>query len=479
MKKIYFRADGNTAIGLGHVTRCMALAQMLYKDFNPTFVSKGIPNQVSEEILALGFDIVAIEHESDFLKLLTDSDIVVLDNYDLSADYQKNIKEQGCRLVCIDDLGDKEFYADLIINHAPQIQATNYKAQLYTQFALGLDYALLRPTFLVNAKKPTKCGQIKDVLVCFGGSDSKNLTQEVTDLLKLDQRFTEINVIIGAAYAHLTNLNKQISTDPRFKLYHNISAVEMGRLMQKSDLVIVPASGILQEAICLGCHIISGMYVENQKHIFDGFKKIAAFISADDFSKSSIKRALDQAFTQGNFNTRQLIDGKSEARLLKYFKQFDLEDEISIRRATITDIDKTYQWANSCEIRKYFINTEPVALEQHIKWFNTKLSQEGCHYFIGEINGEIFGSIRFDRKDHSAEVSYLIDEAYQGQGLGVIILKKGLEGFISQSRETVKIIKGVVLESNLASIRVFQKLGYQMEYNAEKKYYLFTKVIRD
>ncbi|SDJ32813.1 UDP-2,4-diacetamido-2,4,6-trideoxy-beta-L-altropyranose hydrolase [Pedobacter sp. ok626] len=479
MKKIYFRADANTALGLGHVTRCMALAQMLYKDFNLIFVSKEIPSKVCEEILALGFKLVSIDQEAGFLKLLTDDDIVVLDHYDLSAVYQKNIKDRGCRLVCIDDLADKEFYADLIINHAPHVQATNYKAQLYTQFALGLDYALLRPTFLLNARIPKQWGKIKSVLVCFGGSDSKNLTQKVTDLLKVDRRFTEISVVVGAAYAHFSDLDQQISTDHRFRLHHNISAMEMVDLMQKSDLVIVPASGILQEAICLGCHIVSGMYVENQMHIFDGFKKKAAFISADDFSKPSIKRALDRAFTQGSFNTRQLIDGKSGARLLKYFRQFDLEGKISIRRATITDLDKTYQWANSSEIRKYFINTEPVALEQHIKWFTAKVGQGGCHYFIGEIKGEIFGSIRFDRKEDSAEVSYLIDEAHQGQGLGVILLKKGLEEFIIQTPQPVKTIKGIVLESNLASIKVFQKLGYQMEYNAEKKHFLFTKVIRD
>ena len=42
--------------------------------------------------------------------------IVVLDGYHFDTNYQTKIKQKGCKLVCIDDLHDKHFVADIIIH---------------------------------------------------------------------------------------------------------------------------------------------------------------------------------------------------------------------------------------------------------------------------------------------------------------------------------------------------------------------------
>ena len=47
--KVYIRTDGSPEIGLGHLTRCIALAYMLKKDFAITFVCKEIPEKISRE----------------------------------------------------------------------------------------------------------------------------------------------------------------------------------------------------------------------------------------------------------------------------------------------------------------------------------------------------------------------------------------------------------------------------------------------
>ncbi len=58
--------------------------------------------------------------------------IVVLDGYHFGTNYQKQIKLKGAKLVCIDDMHDKEFVADLIINHIPRITPQDYNVQPFT-----------------------------------------------------------------------------------------------------------------------------------------------------------------------------------------------------------------------------------------------------------------------------------------------------------------------------------------------------------
>src|ERR1700743_1989547 len=152
-KKVFIRFDGNNQIGLGHLVRCTALAQMLKENFDIFFVCKQTSAASDDEITKLGFNLIVINNEDDFLSALTGNEIVVVDHYGLDSNYQKKIKDKSCKLVCIDDLHDVFFWADLIINPAPNAKPADYQGQVYTQFALGLDYVLLRPEFLKQAQK--------------------------------------------------------------------------------------------------------------------------------------------------------------------------------------------------------------------------------------------------------------------------------------------------------------------------------------
>lgn len=321
VKQVFFRVDGDAKIGLGHLVRCIALAQMLQSSFSITFISKKIPQGIVNQLKHLGIDLQQIKEEGDFLNYLTGNEIVVIDHYGLGTEYQRELKAKKSKLVCIDDVHDKTFFADLIINHAPGVKSTDYSAQAYTRFALGLDYVLLRPEFLKRAETAPNRKYIETAFICFGGSDPKNITQVVIDILKVDNRFKEIIVVIGTSYDYTKTLKLSIKQDDRFKIYHAVNADEMCDLILLAQLAIVPASGILQEAISLNTKIISGMYVDNQKFIFENYRQINAFESAGDFQPDKIVSAINRCFqNQVHFTGQRLIDGKSGKRLLDIFK---------------------------------------------------------------------------------------------------------------------------------------------------------------
>ena len=119
-RKIYFRADAGPNIGYGHYIRSLALADMLKQDFDCTMFTQ-VPTDYQLRECETVCPIVALPDDESkfqkFLEYLKGDEIVVLDNYFYTTDYQRAIKAKGCKLVCIDDIHDKHYVADVVINH--------------------------------------------------------------------------------------------------------------------------------------------------------------------------------------------------------------------------------------------------------------------------------------------------------------------------------------------------------------------------
>jgi UDP-2,4-diacetamido-2,4,6-trideoxy-beta-L-altropyranose hydrolase len=460
--QVFIRADGSTTIGLGHLVRCSALAFMLKDDFTVTFFCREIPDIMVTELEEKDFRCIRIADANEFFSNITSGSIVVLDGYHFDTDYQKRIKAIGAKLVCIDDLHDKEFVADLIINHAPHITPQNYKTQPYSQFALGLEYALLRPAFLEQAQKQRIIEKIETLLICFGGSDLKNLTQSSLEVALELKEFKKIIVVTGAAYQISEVFDQLTKSDPRINHWHVINEEQMLAVMTEVELAIVPASGILFEALAAGCIVLSGFYTDNQKLVYENFKKSGSIIDCGNFDISKIRNSLKEALTVKR-NQDNPIDGKSSSRINKIFNQLQKEFLVSARKALPSDLKITYKWANKSEIRRYSFHQHQISDLEHNNWFINKLNDSNCYFYIFEYCGKQIGSIRFDIKNNEALISYLLDPEYHGRNLGLLLLKKGIERLsIEEISEYHPIheISGYVMKTNAPSIKAFDRLGF-------------------
>lgn len=319
--RVIIRVDGDDQVGLGHAVRCMALAHMLDDDYEVSFYYMRLPYQLRNEISKEGWLLLQLKDENELLGQCLEGKIVVLDGYRFDTDYQKAIKQAGAWLVCVDDLHDKEFFADLIINHAPGVSPSDYHAQPFTQFALGLDFALLRPLFLSQAnERRRELSIIKNVIICFGGSDQNNYTGRVLELLVTFSLWERIFVVTGASNNNLKILNPLLQSDPRIFHFHAISERQMCELMLEAELAIVPSSGVVYEAIACGTIVVSGSCVDNQKSILDGFKKLGVVIDTNNFHPASLREALLECSTHPHI--RKVLDGNSKRRIIELFKQF-------------------------------------------------------------------------------------------------------------------------------------------------------------
>ena len=283
-QKIFFRADAGQQIGYGHFIRTLALADMLKEDFECTFYTQS-PTAYQRELLAQVCPIVALPSDDKrfdlFINYLTGNEIVVLDNYFFTSDYQLTIKEKGCKLVCIDDMHDKHYYADIVINQGLGYSQSDYSCENYTRFAFGLKYSLLRKPFLEVRKsfqRRIDSNSLR-VLVAFGGSDFLNLTSKVINKIVNIDTIKDIIAIVGDSYNVENVVNNRKVTYKK-----NLSANDLAQLFQRVDCAILPASTMLNEALACGTSIIGGYYVDNQEHDYYMFLQEGLIVGVGDYT---------------------------------------------------------------------------------------------------------------------------------------------------------------------------------------------------
>jgi len=293
INQVFIRVDGNLELGAGHLIRCLGLAHMLKTEFHVHFFCLNVPAEIAEEINK-EFVLNKISSEKAFLSVITGKEIVVIDHYHLGSTYQKKIKNLGAKLVCIDDRHDQEFFADLIINHSPAVNSENYLAQDYTTYALGPEYALLRPAYFQEHRDRKNSISMENVFICFGGADSKNISKLILEVVSSFKYFKKVKVVIGPAYQYENSLNEILEEDSRIEVLNSINEVEMLSAMASSGLAIVPASNVLFEVAVTGAQPIICFYGKVQEELYNYLVKNSnAFcLNVYNFDRQELKVAI-------------------------------------------------------------------------------------------------------------------------------------------------------------------------------------------
>ena len=132
---------------------------------------------------------------------------------------------------------------------------------------------------------------------------------------------------------------------------------------------------------------------------------------------------------------------------------------LKMREAQKEDVDLYFLWANDPVVRQNSFNPEPIKFENHLKWFETKLSSERSRLFVFEVLGKPIGQFRIDHIDNAWLIDYSVDRQYRGLGAGKAMITH-FKTSISYS-DLLCPLKALVKPSNIASQWVFEQLGFQ------------------
>lgn len=461
-QKIYFRADASANIGYGHFIRTLALADMLKDDFDCTFYTVSPTKyQVGEMEKVCKF--VPLNSDTpleDFLNLLRGDEIVVLDNYFYTTEYQQKVKSRGCKLVCIDDMHDKYYVADMVINHG-LADASDFDTEPYTRLALGSDYALLRSPFLNNTATTKNRGEWT---ICFGGSDAYNLTLKVASILSSRNDVNYIHAVVGDAFQY----RESLSQIEKVIVHSRLSADQMADLFCASESVVCSASSVCYEALFCGCKVFSGYYVDNQKVFYEKLTKKQYILPLGNLIDSElILLKENSSLTTKNV---EVVNIKTNYRSLFW--------QLALRVVDYTQLNESeshlvWEIRNLPEIRIHMANPRPFSFESH-QQFIQRLSVDNQKLFYAFFVGnEFVGSFNFTNIgiDSSAERGLFINPSLWGKGLASILEDMIIDKI---SHYGISYLLAKVLKANIASLTYHYKIGYQL-LNEDKDYVYFKK----
>lgn len=245
MINILFRCDGSVEIGMGHVIRCLALADELHENHhgNIYFAMRqselGI-NKVKEKYPVIEATLEMFDYKRWLEDCIhkTNSHVLILDVRDgLNPQDLKQIKiNTGVRVVTIDDPEDKRLAADLAFYPpVPQLKKMNwngFKGKLYS----GWEYVILRKEF--SSKYPKPNNPIPNILISMGGTDENNMTEFVVDALDSLEGAFSVNIILGLGYQLKTQLENRLKL-VRYKYLLYVDPNNVAKIMAQSDLAII------------------------------------------------------------------------------------------------------------------------------------------------------------------------------------------------------------------------------------------------
>lgn len=153
------RADGNTAIGMGHVMRCLSIADaMKDRNIEPVFMTadNDCVSMIGDrgfEVCVLGTDYRDMESElpliREFLKQRTKdvdaSSIILVDSYQVTSRYYEELRTMA-KVACLEDMG-QSYPVDLLINYNIYGPKLVYDNKITYATLLGTGYQPLRREF--------------------------------------------------------------------------------------------------------------------------------------------------------------------------------------------------------------------------------------------------------------------------------------------------------------------------------------------
>lgn len=233
-RRIVFRVIGYGEVGMGHIYRCLALAQEI-TDHEVLFVCDH-RSQVAANKLA-GYDHwlgVYDPEEIEASILALKPDLVVNDILNTDTDYICRLKEHGIRVVNFEDFGSGAVNADITINDLfdePQIAGEN--------ILWGHQWFFVRDEFS-DARPHRFRKQVSRLLITFGGTDPNDLTRKILHavLPYCIEKGIAIDVVTGEGYGHIEELEKEIANLDKPEVSCTNATGVISHIMERTELAI-------------------------------------------------------------------------------------------------------------------------------------------------------------------------------------------------------------------------------------------------
>jgi UDP-2,4-diacetamido-2,4,6-trideoxy-beta-L-altropyranose hydrolase len=256
--RIAVRADASDQIGIGHIMRCLTLAQALsrYGQAEVIFVcNQDIPDAVGDRIGQEGFRLIKtpwnavlfdwsrdVEFFTAFIRECK-VDWIIVDHYGVDRQWETAVRPYTKKIAVIDDLANRLHDCDVLLDQNLSREMNRRYHQLVppscTLF-LGPSHVILREEFYQLRDKVKPKNHVRNVLVNFGGSDPTNEICKVLHAIRDQSLFPgwQFHIVAGPANENQKEIQMHCEQLSNATYYPSIDAKRLPAFMLDMDLAI-------------------------------------------------------------------------------------------------------------------------------------------------------------------------------------------------------------------------------------------------
>lgn len=343
--QIYFRVDYGGLIGRGHLSRCLALADVFKeKGFNPILIIRKRPSIANDELpfkilwLSEIPDVTSIDvgswrvgtpesEASEMLNVIEADSIIILDHYALGFSFQKIVRSKKHKIVLFQDTFNKNFDADVLINYnvGTEKDYKNIINSYSTKFLIGPRYAPLNLNYakehMLRFNVETK---VEIVGVYLGGIEAKYLERVARAIVKIDY-FTDKKLEWVVNSNNEKNILSKILNESKTEIHVRLPSLI--NLYKRVQLFIGACGVSFLERACVGILQFNFLVADNQKNIADSIVRNQLGIVLGDLRNTkedeillnfqeALRFSPHESFLQVN-NIFSMVDGLGASRIVE------------------------------------------------------------------------------------------------------------------------------------------------------------------
>jgi len=309
--RIGIRADGGKGVGLGHLSRCMALAEAFgYYGAEPVFLD--VAPECRSWVRQRGWRL-ARGKEARW-------DLIVADSYRFTLPQMRGMRRSARSVLAFDDSGGFRGPCDWILNSHVYAHSLTYPHAAGKGLLLGPRFHPMRRAFWGDPKTRGAASRIRQVVVALGGGAFDSFLEAIVAATTRALPGRDIHVLKGP-----------LSPGPRLPAGLSVtlhdSPREVRPVLERGDVAISAGGQTLYELVRLGIPTIALSLVENQASNVAGMVGLGAAISVPapqvpGFAASlgRVLRKLDRRPRQRDEMSqrqRALIDGRGALRVAR------------------------------------------------------------------------------------------------------------------------------------------------------------------
>ncbi len=326
---VVFITEGGPDVGLGHVSRCAALARAAIADGGRVSLLVSEDAHVASVLDAVPADVVFVPWQVDPGSALRTvsarvPDVIVVDSYAASPAFLASLRGLA-PVVAVDDLADRPLPVDVVVNGGAGAGRLPYERHPDTLFLLGPRYALLDARY-AEAPGPAPGGHVGRVLICLGGG--RHVETIVAALGAVDRVFADcvVDVAAGPFSAGSTELD-EAARAARNRVFIRPGRFGLQTLMLTADVAISGGGVTLHELAATATPTVAVCMADNQRPNVRAFDEAGASLASgaagDPTLGAAMESALRRLAVDGALRAsmgargRALVDGQGAMRVAR------------------------------------------------------------------------------------------------------------------------------------------------------------------